>query len=134
GYTHRGQLLGAGIGPGSDMQIVGADWLADWGRSGLFFQRTRFDDDAYYANYARFYGQNGHDVELTAGARQRLFIGPLDIDGELTFSHRYNRNFVGLEAANFDTLFSENNLGIRVVATWVPRLPWALPSTTPAPQ
>lgn len=134
GYTHRGQVLGAGIGPGSDMQIVGADWLTTWGRSGLFFQRTRYDDDAYYANFARFYGQNGHDVELTAGVRQRLFIGELDIDGELTFSHRYNRNFVGLEAADFATLFSENNLGIRVVATWVPRLPWALPSTTPAPQ
>jgi hypothetical protein len=134
GYTHRGQLLGAGIGPGSDMQIVGADWLADWGRSGLFLQRTRFDDDAYYANYARFYGQNGHDVELTAGVRQRLFIGPLDVDGEVTFSHRYNRNFVGFEAGSFDALFSENNWGIRLVATWVPRLPWTLPSTTPAPQ
>jgi hypothetical protein len=134
GYTHRGQLLGAGIGPGSDMQIIGADWLAAWGRSGLFLQRTRFDDDAYYANYARFYGQNGHDVELTVGARQRLFIGPLDIDGELTFAHRYNRNFIGFEAADFGALFSENNWGIRLVATWAPRLSWALPSATPAPQ
>jgi hypothetical protein len=135
GHTHRGQLLAAGIGPGSDMQVVGGDWLTTWGRSGLFFQRTRYDDDAYYANFARFYAQNGHDVELTVGARQRLFLGPVDLDWELTYSHRYNRNFVGFEAANFDVLFSERNWGIRLGASWVPRL--ALLSatrTTPSPQ
>jgi hypothetical protein len=135
GYTHRGQLLGAGIGPGSDMQIVGGEWLTDWGRSGLFLQRTRFDDDAYYANYARFYGQNGHDVELTVGARQRLFVGPVEVDGELTFSHRYNRNFVGFEAQDFGALFSEQNVGLRLVATWVPGFRLTRPpGATPVPQ
>lgn len=122
GFTHDGQLLGAAIGPGSDTQIVGADLFDGRGRIGLFAQRVRHDDDAYYANFARFYGQHGHDVELTAGARQLLMLGDLDIDWELTWSHRYNRHFDGLDAANFDALFTESNVGLRLELGWRPRL------------
>src|SRR5690606_19519601 len=46
GYTHRGQLLGAAIGPGSDAQILGADVFAPWGMAGLFLERVRWDNDA----------------------------------------------------------------------------------------
>jgi hypothetical protein len=135
GYTHRGQLLGAGIGPGSDMQILGGEWLTDWGRSGLFVQRTRFDDDAYYANYSIIYGLNGHDVELTGGARQRLFVGPVAFDWELTYSHRYNRHFVAFETQDFASLYGESNWSLRLSGSWVPPLDLLrLPGATPARQ
>ena len=39
GYTHLGQMLGAGIGPGSDSEILKVDYFDSWGSVGIFLQR-----------------------------------------------------------------------------------------------
>jgi len=45
GYTNRGQLLGAAIGPGSNAQYMGLDRYTAQGRYGIFAERVRYDDD-----------------------------------------------------------------------------------------
>src|SRR5262249_29432526 len=67
GYPHEGQLLGAGIGTGSSSQYLGVDRFPPRGRWGIFAQRVRYDDDAYYDSFVKadlFYGQQ---VEFTFG-------------------------------------------------------------------
>ncbi|HEX2167449.1 MAG TPA: hypothetical protein VHG09_09495, partial [Longimicrobiales bacterium] len=46
GHTHRGQLLGAPIGPGSESQFIGTDVFWRYGRSAFSVERVRYDDDA----------------------------------------------------------------------------------------
>jgi hypothetical protein len=91
GYTHRGQLLGAGIGPGSDAQYLGFDIYTPRGRHGVHVQRVRYDDDAFY----RFAQRNfyGHDIELTAGTSHYVRVGAFDVRVGVEFSSRRNRNF-----------------------------------------
>jgi len=70
GYTQRGQVIGAAIGPGSSSQWLAADLVHERGSLGTFAGRTRWDDDSYY-EIPRPQG-NGlckHDVTLYAGVR-----------------------------------------------------------------
>lgn len=93
GYTHLGQLVGAGIGPGADGQYMGLDLYDRRGRLGLFLQRVRFDNDAYLSIVTPELRFEGHDVELTAGLSALRFIHDFDVSGALALSRRLNRNF-----------------------------------------
>lgn len=94
GYTHRGQLLGAAIGPGSSSQLVALDRFDRRGRLGVFGQWVRRDNDAYYARFADSLARTGHDVELTAGISAVRFVHDLDIALTLAVSRNLNRYFV----------------------------------------
>ncbi|MCX6236006.1 MAG: hypothetical protein NTY07_00385 [Bacteroidia bacterium] len=45
GYTHEGQLLGAGIGPGSNMQMVGISWVKSLKTIGIQIERYVHNND-----------------------------------------------------------------------------------------
>ena len=68
GYTQRGQVIGAAIGPGSSSQWLSADYFAPQWRVGAFAGRIRWDDDALY--FFPPLDDNkwcAHDVSLFAG-------------------------------------------------------------------
>ncbi|MCU0633452.1 MAG: capsule assembly Wzi family protein [Gemmatimonadaceae bacterium] len=70
GFTHRGQVLGAFIGPGSVTQWGALDLATRRGSAGVFVQRIKWDDDSFYT-IPRPLG-NGlckHDVTLAWGLR-----------------------------------------------------------------
>ena len=103
GYTHRGEVLGAGIGPGGIQQHVGMDLYAGWGRAGAFLQRRVHDNDAFYAwaaeNGASF---DRHDVSFDVGAHALAFLGDFDLGASLTFTRELNRYFFGPDVTNLN--------------------------------
>jgi hypothetical protein len=119
GHTHRGQILGAAIGPGSDAQLLALDLFHRRGRTGLFAERVRTDDDTYYRTYARFYGEARHDVELTGGLRHLHFFRGLELEAELGYSRRWDRHFLRLDDVAAEPLV-ESNWGLRAAGRWVP--------------
>ncbi len=52
GHTHKGQLLGASIGPGSNSQFFSIDSYQDWGRFGIYFRRLA-DNNHFHFNFDR---------------------------------------------------------------------------------
>ena len=48
GWTNNGQVLGAGIGPGSNMFTIGATYLNGFKTFGLHFERVSYNKDLYY--------------------------------------------------------------------------------------
>ncbi len=48
GHTHRGQLLGAGIGPGSNLQSLKINWIRELKSIGLLFERYVHNNDFWY--------------------------------------------------------------------------------------
>lgn len=48
GYTNRGQVLGAGSGPGSSVQTLNFSWLRGMKQIGLMFQRYERNSDFYF--------------------------------------------------------------------------------------
>jgi hypothetical protein len=119
GHTHDGQILGAAPGPGSDAQVVGVDGFHRFGMSGVWLERTRYDDDTYYRAFARMWGESRHDVEIGAGVRHAMRAGPLLINGELLYNRRANRGFIGLSEWQGPRLV-ERNVGVRLRAVWRP--------------
>ncbi len=119
GYTEQGQLLGAWIGPGSDSQIIGADMFRNFGSIGLYLERIRHDDDAYYTILAPRYGSHGHDVELNVGQRNVFFMKNFEVSTELAYGYRYNPRFTGLDGSSF-AFRSETNLFANLKLSWKP--------------
>ena len=48
GYTNRGQIMGASIGPGSNSQYLGVNYLWCKNRVGVFGERVIYNNDLYY--------------------------------------------------------------------------------------
>lgn len=92
GYTHRGQAVGAAIGPGASSQWLAADFLADRWQIGAFADRTRWDNDAFYrqATGGSFLA---HDVSLGGGLRGAWRSRWGDIALRVSRSKRYNYLF-----------------------------------------
>jgi hypothetical protein len=95
GYTHRGQLLGAGIGPGSNAQFLGVDRYSGTGKWGVFVERVNYDDDAFLERFfMRGLGYLHQQVEWTVGGSMLRFVGPANLGMSLELNYYMNRYFV----------------------------------------
>ena len=119
GHTNRGQLLGAAIGPGSDAQYLAADLLFDRRTLGVYLERIRRDEDAYFERFVQTYAFRGHDIEWTVGLTGEEIRGNMHIEWESALSRRKNRNFIGLDGVNWNFL-RETNLALTIRAWWQP--------------
>lgn len=112
GYTQRGQVIGAGIGPGGNAQALGADVFTRWGRVGGFVGRQVHDNDAYYLVEGDTLAYNSHWVELQAGARALMWRGPVEVSADLVLSrhlNHYYRRYV-----------DRTNVSLLLTARWRP--------------
>lgn len=51
GYTHMGQVLGAGNGPGSNVIFLEGSWIKDFNKIGFQIERIVYNNDFYYKRY-----------------------------------------------------------------------------------
>lgn len=122
GYTQRGQMIGAAIGPGSS-QWLAADYLASGWRVGAFLGRIRWDNDAFYTTERVLHPRTGpwqaHDVSVFGGIRAGRQLPMARLDAELSRGTRLNylnQNFgIGWEHA--DEAVDVRNYTLRLVVT-----------------
>ena len=101
GYTERGQLIGAGVGPGGDMQTIAFDWFEPRGRAGFLLQRRRINTDVLLSPPITIADRLAHDTFLEGGPRLTLFTGRVDVDVSYMLQYEYNRHMViGQDARN----------------------------------
>lgn len=74
GWTHRGEPLGSGVGPGGQRQLLSLDRETPGWSLGGFVERIRWNDDAMYRVFLPY--PLRHDVTLQGGLR-----GAREIDG-----------------------------------------------------
>lgn len=99
GYTQRGEVIGAAIGPGASSQWVGLDYFRPRWRVGLAAGRIRWNDDALYLFPNTAIAENkwcSHDVSLfwSASAAADRRWGRLRL--AVTRGHRLNVFFANL--------------------------------------
>jgi hypothetical protein len=91
GYTQRGQIIGAAIGPGSSSEFGALDYLTQLQQIGIFVGRIRWEDNALYRQTdATFFS---HDVSIYSGVRGSHRWRNSDISLELTVARRFNYLF-----------------------------------------
>lgn len=67
GYTHMGQMLGAGIGPGANSQTITMSWIKGLKRIGIHAERYLHNNDFYYYAYTDSQDFRRHWVDLSYG-------------------------------------------------------------------
>jgi hypothetical protein len=90
GYTHRGQVLGAGIGPGSNSQTIGLSWFKKRQQYGGFFERVVRNNDFYYALYAGKQNFYTHWVDISLNGHYSLVWKRLMCSSNLSWIYSYN--------------------------------------------
>ncbi|MDN3669232.1 capsule assembly Wzi family protein [Echinicola jeungdonensis] len=53
GYTHKGQVMGAGNGPGSNVIFLEASWVQNFKKIGLQMERIVYNNDFYYKRFEK---------------------------------------------------------------------------------
>jgi len=89
-YTNRGQLLGSGIGPGSNVQWLGVSWVRGLKQVGLQFERLVHDQD--FATWTlQDYRRNWVDASVAAFGTwdYKRFL----FNAHLQFIHAYNYQY-----------------------------------------
>jgi hypothetical protein len=102
GYTQRGQVIGASIGPGASSQWLAVDYDTQRWRVGLVAGRIRWEDEAYYRQPTGL-SFHSHDVSVFGGVRVGGTLLGNDIGAELLTGTRYNylfQNPTGPDIAN----------------------------------
>jgi hypothetical protein len=88
GYTQRGQVIGAAIGPGSSSQWLALDWLQAGRSAGVFMGRIRWNTDAYYLQPI---GQvESADVSVFLGVRGDARVLGRNLAAEVWLQRRLN--------------------------------------------
>lgn len=107
GYTHKGQILGAWVGPGGNSQFLGLEMFSSWGSAEVFVQRQVHDNDAFWewaeANNQTF---DAHHVSFDLGVDAVLFRGPLELGGGAIITRQINRWFSGPHLWNLNATLS----------------------------
>lgn len=95
GYTNEGQVIGAGIGPGSSGQWVAADFFKGRWQLGATAGRLRFNNDAFFLRgYAH---RCGHDVTVYPGVRASYSNAYFRLRADYASASRYNTFFQNFE-------------------------------------
>jgi hypothetical protein len=68
GYTNKGQVIGAGIGPGSNLQSLNISWVKGLKRIGLQGERLVYNNDFYYQMYINPPDYRKHYIDMSYSA------------------------------------------------------------------
>jgi hypothetical protein len=94
GYTNRGEVIGASIGPGASSQWLAIDYLKPSWRLGAFVGRIRWNEDVHStAKFPVYVGYCNHDVSLYPGIRGAKSGALGTFTADMSFQNRLNAFF-----------------------------------------
>lgn len=94
GYTEKGQVIGASIGPGSSSQWLAIDRVGPTGSIGVTFNRIRWNEDVRSNyNFPAYVGYCNHDVSILPGIRGGKAVPGGYLSGNLIVGTRFNAFF-----------------------------------------
>ena len=106
GYTQNGQIIGAGIGAGSNTHVVQAQYFMPGSMFSLTAQSIRFNDDYILREYAGAL-KYPSEFEFAYSAKYYRLFDRFTIEGQLQYAKHYNRYFVnGTKDRNFQALLN----------------------------
>ena len=91
GYTNRGEVLGASIGPGASSQWLAIDYVKPSWRFGGYLGRIRWNEDVHTTYpFPDYQGYCSHDVSLYPGVRLASLSRLGTFTADVSFQNREN--------------------------------------------
>jgi hypothetical protein len=103
GYTNRGEVLGAGVGPGGNLVSLDVSWYKGIKHIGLQLERYEHNGDNYDAQYSA--NQDGRWVDFSAAAISEWEYKPFIFNGKLQ----------AIKSLNYHWLSGQNGLPLENV-------------------
>jgi hypothetical protein len=98
GYTNDGEILGAGIGPGGNLQSLNVSWIKGLKKLGIQIERYTHNDDFYYYAYYDSSDYRRHWVDLSVAA-----------NGEWNYKNLiFNAKLQGIQSLNYQWYLKQN--------------------------
>lgn len=98
GYTNRGEVLGAGIGPGANLQTLDVSWVKGLKRLGLQFERYVHNNDLYIYTYINNQDSRRHWTDLS-----------IALNGEWNYKNFiFNAKLMGVKSLNYQWYLYED--------------------------
>lgn len=102
GYSHRGQLLGASIGPGSSSQYIGSSLFFGKGKIELWAQRVALNNDFLYESTNVIAQENSpstnkywlHNIEMRLGGAVTYFYKQFETRLGFTIRRELNDDYI----------------------------------------
>ena len=98
GYTNMGEVLGAGIGPGANLQSIDVSWVKGLKKIGLQFERYIHNNDFYYYAYYDSFDFRRHWVDLSIAANYEWDFNNLI----------FNAKLQGIKSLNYQWYLKQN--------------------------
>lgn len=121
GYTHNGQLLGAGIGPGSNSQTLNVTWIKGFNRIGVTAERVAHNKDFYYYSHitgtlgSGVHNQYWSDLNLTLHAQYQW--KQLQLAAAVSSISALNYRWVKVPAATYDGPSETDKRNLHIAVT-----------------
>jgi hypothetical protein len=115
GYTHRGQILGAAIGPGANSQYLGFNYIKDNNRVGIYGERHIYNNDLYYRLFTTSLFRHWADINFGVVGDYRWkrleFSGKLQVSRMMNYKYievttRPGYQYLGLDLTNVHVVTS----------------------------
>jgi hypothetical protein len=96
GYTHMGQIVGAGIGSGGNSQTSGINWVKGYRKSGVMFERVVHNNDFYYDAFKSRMDFGSHWVDLALNFNKQwmhkrfLYLANLSLIRSLNYQWQHD--------------------------------------------
>tara|TARA_S200000501_G_scaffold354841_1_gene375925 strand:+ start:89 stop:1699 length:1611 start_codon:yes stop_codon:yes gene_type:complete len=94
GYTHNGQWIGSGIGPGSNLATIDLSWLNKDHKMGLVLERELHNSDFYYLAFEHNRDWNKYWVDYIIGIKGYTQMKDLMIQGRIVRINSLNYQWI----------------------------------------
>lgn len=121
GYTNRGEVLGAGIGPGGNLQSLDVSWVKGIKRLGLQLERFIHNDDFYYYAFQDSQDFRRHWTDLSIGASGEWNYKNLIFNAKMQYIKSLNYQWYLIQQPGEPYMVNgrdANNLQIQAGATY----------------
>lgn len=90
GYTNLGQVIGAGIGTGSNSQSFGFNWLKETKQLGVLLERVVRNNDFYYNAFTASRNYQSHWVDISLNISKPWYYKRFIYTANLSLIKTYN--------------------------------------------
>jgi hypothetical protein len=120
GYTNRGQIIGAGIGPASNSQTINLNWIKGINNFGVTLERVEWNSEFYYNAFSssRNFGSQWVDASINVHknwlSKRFMYTANLTFIRSLNYQWRHefdtDGNSINRDVSNLSAAFSVSYL------------------------
>ena len=90
GYTHLGQVLGAGYGPGSNVISLEGSWVNEFNKVGILIERIVYNNDFYYKRFEDMKDWRVKYMDVTPTLMVDWKFGNVLLTSRFQYIHSFN--------------------------------------------